>query len=207
MNEAKHEVFTIGHSNHPVTRFVELLRCNGVQVVADVRSTPRSMFNPQYDQKSLAQSLIGQGIKYVFLGRELGGRPKDANCYENGRVQYARVALTPLFRSGISRLVRGSNEYIVAIMCSEKEPLECHRALLIAPALVELGIRVKHILANGQTETYEDAMERLVVLTGTPEEDMFRSRVDVVAESIKRQSARIAFVDKSLATDSVREEP
>src|SRR5262249_48596390 len=122
---------TIGHSNHPIQDFLDLLRRHGITAVADVRSTPYSRFNPQFRRAKLQASLAEVGIQYVFLGAELGARSQDPSCYDaDGRVSYARLAKTELFRSGIERLITGSSQYRISIMCAEREPLECHRTIL-----------------------------------------------------------------------------
>lgn len=200
MNEQSHPVLTIGHSTHSTEAFIALLRQHGVTAVADVRSAPFSRFNPQFNKDALERSLKAHGIKYVFLGRELGARSDDRSCYENGRVQYARLARTALFRSGLDRIMRGAHEHRIALMCAEKEPLECHRTLLVARALVEQGFAVGHILADGRLETYDDAMARLLAVLGLPNEDLFRSRQELIAQALALQESRIAYVDEKLAT-------
>ena len=198
-NEQHHPVLTIGHSTHPIDVFVALLRQHGVTALADVRSAPFSRFNPQFNKDALERSLKAHNIKYVFLGRELGARSTDRSCYLNGRVQYARLARTELFLSGLDRVVRGSHEHCLALMCAEKEPLECHRTLLVARALVERGVAVEHILADGRLETHSDAMVRLLAVLGLPDEDLFRSRQDLIEQALAVQEERIAYVDKKLA--------
>ncbi len=201
MIERQHPVLTIGHSIHSLDAFVALLQQHDVTALADVRSAPYSRLNPQFNREALEQSLIAHGIKYVFLGRELGARSNDQTCYENGRVQYARLARTDLFRSGIDRVIRGANDYRIALMCAEKEPLDCHRTLLVARALAELGIVVQHILADGRLESQEATMERLVRVVGLPHQDLFRSRDQLIAEALVRQEERVAYVDEKLAAD------
>ena len=98
-----HEVLTIGHSSHTIERFIELLCQHRVTAVADVRSSPYSQMHAHFNREALAAALKQEGIAYSFLGKELGGRPADKTCYENGRVQYRRVAATPIFRSGLDR--------------------------------------------------------------------------------------------------------
>jgi uncharacterized protein (DUF488 family) len=159
MSAARHPVLTIGHSTHPLETFVALLHRHRVAALADVRSAPYSRFNPQFNKDVLEKSLAVHGIRYVFLGHELGARSDDPSCYVNGRVQYARLASTDSFKSGIERVVRGANDFRLALMCAEKEPLECHRALLVARALAEIGIVVQHILPDGRLESHEAAME------------------------------------------------
>jgi len=205
MNESRRAVLTIGHSTHSLETFVKLLKQHAVTVLADVRSAPYSRFNPQFNKDALERSLKMHDIKYVFLGRELGARSDDRSCYENGRVQYARLARTDLFRTGIERVVRGASDYNVALMCAEKDPLECHRALLVARALAGLGIVVQHILADGRLESQEDSMERLLNLVGLPHQDLFRSKDELIGEALDRQEQRIAYVDEKLTADAARE--
>ena len=206
MSEPRYPVLTIGHSTHPLEAFVALLKRHGVTALADVRSAPFSRFNPQYNKDALERGLKAEGITYVFLGRELGARSDDASCYENGRVQYARLARTELFRRGIERVIRGAQEHRIALMCAEKEPLECHRTLLVARALEDLGVPVEHILADGRLEAHGEAMLRLLDLVGVPRKDLFRSRQELLAEALARQEARVAYVDEKLAAGAAREE-
>ncbi len=121
-------VLTIGHSTHAMEAFVELLQRHDVTAVADVRASPYSRFNPQFNRESLAGSLVARGITYVFLGSELGGRSDDPSCYENGRISYARLGGTPSFQNGLDRVAQGAASQRIALMCAEKEPLECHAA-------------------------------------------------------------------------------
>lgn len=205
MSEHNHTVFTIGHSTHTIEVFVELLRRHQVTALADVRSAPFSRFNPQFNKEELERNLKSNGIKYVFLGRELGARSDDRSCYDNGRVQYSRLARTELFRGGIERVMLGANEHRIALMCAEKEPLECHRTLLVARALDELGVPVNHILADGRLESQADAMLRLLDLVRLPREDLFRSRQELIAEAIAKQEERVAYVDEKMLAESTGE--
>jgi uncharacterized protein (DUF488 family) len=195
----KTEILTVGHSNHPIERFVDLLRLNGVTALADVRSAPFSRFNPQFNRDALQKSMKDAGIAYIFLGKELGARSKDPSCYENGRVRYDRLAKTEEFRKGIERVRKGAQEYRVALMCAEKEPLECHRTLLVAKALEREGEAVVHIHADGHLERHADAMRRLLDITGTSHEDMFTSEADLIEEASRRQEAKVAYVEEEQA--------
>lgn len=207
MNTTANSVYTIGHSTHSAEAFLALLRQHGVEALADVRSSPFSRFNPQFNRESLEQSLKANGIRYVFLGKELGARSEDRSCYTDGRVQYGRLAQTPLFQSGLDRVLQGAARYRVALMCAEKEPLECHRTLLVAKALVARGQPVLHIHADGHLETHEAAMERLLDVTGLPKEDLFRSKDELLAEALARQEQQVAYVDESQAPTTLREDP
>jgi uncharacterized protein (DUF488 family) len=200
-------ISTIGHSSHSIDRFLALLEKHGVTAVADVRSAPYSRFNPHFNRESLEGSLRQSGIQYVFLGVELGARTSDRTCYEKGRVQYMRLARTEAFRRGIERLMKGTKDHHIALVCAEKEPLDCHRTVLVARVLTELGVPVQHILADGRMEPHEASMDRLLALVGLPARDLFRSREELVAEALARQEERVAYVDEKLATAAVRETP
>ncbi len=149
MNMTSEPIFTVGHSTHSAELFLALLRQHQVVAVADVRSSPFSQFNPQFNREPLEQCLKANGIRYVFLGKELGARSEDRSCYLDGRVQYGRLAQTPLFQSGLDRVLQGAAKYRVALMCAEKEPLECHRTLLVAKALAERGQPVRTSMRTG----------------------------------------------------------
>lgn len=196
MTNLKRYVLTIGHSNHSLETLVALLRRHSVTALADVRSVPYSRFCPQFNKTQLRQSIKENGIKYVFLGQELGARSDNPACYFNGRVQYTRLACTALFKAGIERVVNGAEKHRIALMCAEREPLECHRTLLIARALVERGIQVEHILPNGRLEAHSDTMTRLLGIVGLPDSDLFRSRDELISEALAKQEDRIAYVDE-----------
>ncbi|MDE2860289.1 MAG: DUF488 domain-containing protein [Chloroflexota bacterium] len=199
MSATQHPILTIGHSNHSSDAFLSLLRSHEVGEVIDVRSSPYSRYNPQFNLAVLEAMLEDAGVAYAFLGGELGGRPNDRSCYDSdGRVLYDRLAETDQFQDGISYVMRHADETRVALMCSEKEPLECHRGLLIARALVEAGMAVEHILADGMLETHSDAMDRLLDGLKLPRHgDMFRSREDVISDALSRQARRVAYVGSS----------
>jgi uncharacterized protein (DUF488 family) len=205
MNTPKHPVLTIGHSTHSLKAFVALLRRHSVTAVADVRSSPYSRFNPQFNKDAIECDLKEQSIKYVFLGRELGGRSDDPSCYKNGRINYASLAQTELFKSGIERLIQGANDYHIALMCAEKEPLDCHRTLLVARALVERGVVMNHILSNGSLESHQSTMERLLDVVGLPHEDLFRSKDELVREALALREEQVAYVNRKTTNNITRE--
>ncbi len=186
-------IFTIGHSTHSAERFISLLEMHGITAVGDVRSKPYSRMNPQFNREDLKHALNTVGIAYVFLGRELGARSEDPYCYEGGKVQYERLALTEQFRTGLRRVQEGMKLFQLALMCAEKEPLDCHRTVLVARQLTELEIYVKHIHADGSLETQDELSERLVRQLALPESDMFRTHEDVVRDAFRLQEARIAY--------------
>ena len=190
-------VLTVGHSNHPLETFLALLRQHGVTVVADVRSAPYSRFNPQFNRKALEDRLETIGIEYVFLGRALGGRPDDPSCYEDGRVRYDRLARTPLFREGLEQVAEGAGRQRIALMCAEKEPLDCHRTILVGRSLVERGVAVAHILADGSLEPHDETMDRLLATVGLPRGDLLQSREELIEEALAHRERRIAFASKT----------
>ena len=190
---ADRTVLTVGHSNHRLESFTTLLREHRVEVVVDVRSIPRSAFVPHFDREALAAALAKIGIDYVHLGRELGGRSDDPACYEGGRVRYDRVAETAPFRDGLARVTDAAATRRIALMCAEKEPLDCHRTLLVARALDEGGIAVAHILDGGGLEPHAQAMDRLVAKFDLDGDLFLRSRDERVAEALARQSRKVAF--------------
>ncbi len=155
------QVHTIGHSNHDLGTFVELLRAAGIDAVADVRSAPWSRYAAQFNQEPLRTGLADAGITYAFLGHELGGRPTDPDCYgSDGHVLYDVVATKPWFRAGLERLRRGAAERHVAVMCSEGDPADCHRHRLIARVLTAEGAEVVHLLPDHTTITAAELFER-----------------------------------------------
>lgn len=191
------EIYTVGHSTQPFDKFLGLLQKQSVTAIADVRSAPYSRFNPQFNREDLRSALKANGIRYVFLGKELGARSEDECCYIDEKVQYKLLAKTPLFQSGISRVIEGSETHKIALMCAEKDPLDCHRTILVAKALVSRGARVTHILQDGSTESHRDAISRLIAKLGLSEVDMFRSEELTVDDAYEMQGERIAYDRKA----------
>lgn len=198
-------VFTVGHSTHSQERLAGLLRDHKISALCDVRSTPYSRLNPQFNREEFKQRLREAGIAYVFLGKELGARSSDRSAYVNGKVQYDRLAKTPLFLGGLERIREGLKKHTIALMCAERDPLECHRSILVARWLVHLGIEVQHIHADSHLESHAEAMERLVTQLKLPQSDMFRNHQDVLDDAYRIQEARIAYtLDDSIGSGSIR---
>lgn len=186
-------IFTIGHSTHPLEQFIALLRKHGITAVCDVRSAPYSRFNPQFNRETLRGTLKRSRIDYVFLGDKLGARCKDPTCYRDGKVSYALVAKTPMFLEGLERVKRGAENYKVALMCAEKDPLQCHRTILVARNLAKEGVTIGHILADGGLETREQAEERLLGLAKIPKVDLFLSHDELLERAYQYQANNIAY--------------
>jgi uncharacterized protein (DUF488 family) len=186
-------VYTIGHSNGTAEHLLEMLDQHGITAVADVRSRPYSRFNPQFNREVLAGNLKNSGREYVFLGEELGARSEDAACYRDGRAQYALIAQTALFKRGIERLLAGMQKFRVAILCAEKEPLSCHRSILIARYLHERSIGVQHILEDGSLEDHDALLLRLLELHGIQENHLFHTKDELVALAYEKQAEEIEY--------------
>lgn len=186
-------IFTIGHSTHSQERFIALLHEHGIQALGDVRSTPYSRINPQFNREELRLALRARGLKYVFLGKELGARSEDPSCYEGGKIQFERLARSELFRYGLQRVQDGMKRFKLAIMCAERDPVECHRGILVARHLTSIGLSVQHILGDGSLESHSDAMSRLAGMLNLFQPHMFYSPEELLADAYCRQEERIAY--------------
>jgi len=185
-------IWTIGHSNHSARRFIDLLQGAGIDCVADVRSTPFSRRNPQFSQKALASSLKDAGIEYWFLGDALGARPKDSDCYEGSKVSYARIAASSMFQKAIHALIDESHAKRIALMCAEKEPLECHRTILVGRVLAQRDTELGHIHADGRIEPQAALEERLLHLA-KERIDLLNGRDAALALAYDKQGKRMAY--------------
>ena len=187
-------ILTIGHSRHPLERFLALLRTAQVEVVADVRSAPMSRFSPHFNKAALAASLAGQGIDYVFLGKSLGGRPDRAELYTRGRADYEKMATSPEFGAGYAELIELAERSRVAAMCSEADPLDCHRCLLVGRALASASIEVGHILASGEIVGHAQVEDRLLQLEHLAGEDLlFESRAERLAAAYRARAGKASY--------------
>jgi hypothetical protein len=201
MLSASARLLSVGHSNHETEIFLALLRQARVTAIADVRSSPFSRRLPQYNRSELEALLSQHDIVYVFLGDQLGGRPRDLDLYDaEGRVDYERVRATAFFRKGLERLLMGTEEYTVAMLCSEEDPLDCHRGLMIAPALGELNVAPQHLRKDGRLESTSEMEERLLTETRVGEAErggLFQlsdeDRRAILAEAYRVMARRKAF--------------
>jgi uncharacterized protein (DUF488 family) len=192
-------VFTIGHSSHSIELFVELLAKHAIQVLVDVRSAPYSRYAPQFDRELVQRSLNQAGVKYLFLGRELGGRPDNQDYYDgDGHVLYSRMTADPAFVAGIERLERGMAEFRVALMCGEEDPAHCHRRLLVARVLIERRHEVLHIRGDGSVVSDDDVAResRKALVNEQPalfaelDEDQWRSTASVLPKKVPASSSK-----------------
>lgn len=192
--ESPRTILTIGHSRHTLDRFIALLQGAGANSVADVRSAPVSRFSPHFNKKALAASLAAHDIGYMFLGKELGGRPDNPAMFTEGVADYQKMAATPAFRSGIERLIEEAARARVTVMCSESDPLDCHRCLLVARALAAAGIDIDHILGSGEVVPHTQIEERLLELADLTEASLLlSSRDDRLAEAYRARARKVAY--------------
>ena len=203
MPDMSKSVLTVGHSTYPIGDFVFLLRTHGVTAVADVRSAPYSRFNPQFNREAVSKALAEQGIRYSFVGRELGARSKDPACYKDGRVHYTRLARTAQFQRGLDRVIEEACRHRVALMCAEKDPIDCHRTILVGRELLRRGTDVAHILADGRLEPHEETMGRLLTRLGMAEPNLLFSRDEQIEQAYAVQAARIAYVDEDASGEAL----
>jgi uncharacterized protein (DUF488 family) len=172
-------ILTVGHSNHPIEHFLRLVKNAGVGMVVDVRSFPVSCYAPQFNKEALPKSLDGEGIAYLYLGKELVGRPHE------------RPTIPKDFQKGIDRVTEESLHRRIAMMCAERDPLDCHRCLLVARCLAERGVDVGHILASGDIASHRETEDRLLVAEGLAAEDFF-SREQRLADAYNARSGHRA---------------
>ncbi len=165
---------TIGHSNHPIERFVQLLKAGGVALLVDVRSMPYSRRFPQFGRDRLAKTLAGAGIGYLWEGEALGGLPGQGGGYND-------LAARPVFTAALDRVIDRARDTTLCLMCAEKEPLDCHRTVLVARRLAERGVAVEHLLADGGTRAHDDVEETLLARNAGA--DLFEDRAGQLARA------------------------
>lgn len=207
-------LFTIGYSSRSIDDFIALLEQHKITALCDVRSMPYSSRNPQFNREPLKKVLKSHNIGYVFLGEELGARPKDPSCYVDGKAIYQKIAATALFKNGLERIKLGIQKgYLLALMCAEKDPLTCHRTILICRNLRGQGIDIQHIMDHATIESQAELEKRLIAqLKLHP--DMFKDTDPnaLIERAYDAQADRIAYVEKGerepdeIAAEAVREE-
>jgi len=186
-------LFTIGHSNLQADQFLALLRAHNVTAIADVRSVPFSRRFPWFSSRTLADRLHSKGIAYVMVGDTLGGRPANPALYRDGIADYEEMSGTPEFRAGLDRVIAEMGQHRLCLMCSEREPLDCHRCLLVGRVLARRGFAIGHILGDSSIEPHSATEERLLAgLRPAGGGDLFGDRESRLAEAYRRRSRRIA---------------
>jgi uncharacterized protein (DUF488 family) len=190
-------VFTIGHSNHSLEAFLAVLRQADVTSIADVRSSPSSRHCPHFDRDRLRQSLAAEDIAYVFLGKALGGRPADPSLYTDGVADYERMAATHEFDAGLARVLEGAHSYRVALLCAERDPLDCHRFLMVSRVLKAKGCEVVHLLFDGTLEPMDQMEQRLMETTRSGQAGLFgQDEGDPLAAAYRSRARMVAYKRK-----------
>lgn len=199
-------LITVGHSNWDFPQFAKFLKKAGVELLVDVRSSPRSSRFPHFSQPGLDALLEGEGISYLFLGEELGGRPDDADAYRpDGLVDYQARRKSYAFGAGLERVLRELERQSVALMCAEEDPLECHRFLMICPEIVGRGVRPLHLRKGTGPETQDAAENRLLASSGfgsIASNTLFpEAREEALEKAYALQAEKAAFrVDPKMTT-------
>lgn len=168
---------TIGHSSHPIERFVDLLKAGGVERLVDVRSLPWSRRFPQFGRERLAKALAEAGIAYAWEGGALGGKPTSGGGYEG-------AAARPEFKEAIGRLIAERANASLCLMCAEKEPMDCHRTVLVSRRLAERGVPIEHLLADGTAKPHAEVEEALLKKAGGGT-DLFDDRATQLARAYR----------------------
>lgn len=187
------EIFTIGHSTHSIDVFIGLLQQHQITMLCDVRSIPYSRYNPQYNRENLKRALAERNIVYVFMGKELGVRSDNPHCYRHGRVQYERLAQEPHFIESIHWLREEMKTHRIALLCAEKDPLTCHRTILVCRNLRANDLDIQHILEDGTLAHHREIEKRLMQLHHI-EPDMFHNEAQCIEKAYDKQAEKIAYV-------------
>lgn len=193
-------IFTIGYSGIQQESFVSHLQANGCTIVCDIRSFPSSRYRPEFSRREFKAKLNQSGLKYAFFGEELGARPKDRNCYRNGVAEYDLIAQRDFFQQALRRLSIGSKTETLALVCSEADPIECHRAILVARHLKNLVSDIRHIHTSGELETHSELEDRLVDLYGTAPPPLLRTEREHILgieDAYKKQGDAICFSEST----------
>jgi uncharacterized protein (DUF488 family) len=187
------DLFSIGHSNIAADRFIAMLRVAGVDAVADVRSTPFSRFCPWFSRKPLETRLAQEGMTYMWYGDALGGRPQDGALYRDGAADYEAMAAQPAYRQGLEGLIAAASQHRICVMCAEREPLDCHRCLLVARSLAERGLVVGHILHDGTIEPHDATERRLLDWDAGQRELLETGQPSRLAAAYRRRARAVAY--------------
>lgn len=157
-----YRLYSIGHSNQSLDGFLILLNAHDVNCVIDVRSVPASTYSPQFNQESLKYFLKSHGVQYLHFGDEFGARRTDC-LNESEQVDFEKAVETPLFQKGVERVMKGLEKgFRIAFMCSEADPLECHRFSLVSRYFYDQGLDVQHILKDGTLASHASLEKEMI---------------------------------------------
>jgi len=199
MEQYKDSIYSIGYATHTIESFINTLKKFNITAIADVRSLPYSKFKPEFNRENLKQALINNGIEYVFLGNNIGARIEAPECYKNKKADYHLISKHPLFQKGVCRILKGMKKYSIAIMCAEKDPINCHRTILICKHLKNDNIKIIHIIDSNTTENHTETELRLMKLYQLDQPDLFINDSERLEEAYNRQWGKIAYVAETKA--------
>ena len=191
------QIFTIGHSVHSAGEFIALLQMHLIDVVVDVRSSPYSQYTPQHNREMIQETMEKVGIRYLYLGAELGARRDEEEAYDGDLARYELIRQLPGFKNGIERVREGMQQYRIALMCAEKDPCDCHRSVLVTRVFHEEGVEIAHILEDGSIDTQSD-LERVMIdgrrSQGHQQLDLgLGNSEDVVTQAYRKRSEKICY--------------
>ena len=156
-------IYTIGYSGFSIKEFIDTLKAHKINFVVDVRSKPFSHHNPEYDSPVISRTLEAEGIKYENFAREFGARQEDRNFYTpEGWLDFEKFMSSRQFYDGITKILEG--DYTYALMCKEKDPIDCHRGIMVARVFNEIGRDVIHLMPDGNNLTQEDLEHEMIAL-------------------------------------------
>ena len=187
------ELYTIGYSNFSIDDFILTLKNHNIDALADVRSQPYSRFKPEYNKENLKRVLNDNDIRYVFLGDQCGARSEDENCYIGERADYNLIKNTVLFQKGLERIKKGLEKYSIVLLCAEKDPITCHRNILVCRNLKMDKLSINHIITKNEIEPNEESEKRLLKLFNLDQNDLFSDKDSLLNEAYDRQGKMIAY--------------
>jgi uncharacterized protein (DUF488 family) len=187
-------LYTIGHSNHKIEDFLQLLKKHEINCIADIRSSPYSRYNVQFNREIISNELKKSDIEYVYLGDQLGARPSGEEFYDGNSVNFEYLSKTVQFHTGLEHVAEIASKYRVALMCAEKDPICCHRFILVCRNLKSFDFQIKHILSDGSVENNSDTEHRMVKMLKI-EPTLFKptSQDELIEQAYEQQASNISY--------------
>lgn len=194
-------IYTIGYAPHTLESFVDVLKRHHIEVVADVRSSPYSQFKADFNRENFAEFLKGRDIRYLFFGDVWGARLTNRNCYVNGQVDFILASKTESFAEGMVRIKKGIEDFNIALMCAEKDPITCHRGIWLSRQLKLSEVDVQHILADGELEAHSASEVRLLKKHKLNHPDLFQTEAQRIERAYQLQAEKVAFSQEECPED------
>jgi uncharacterized protein (DUF488 family) len=196
----KKTIYTIGYSGYKPEDFIDELKRRKINVLIDVRSQPYSKYRSEYNKESINELLKSQSIIYRNLALEFGARQTNRNYYSDGKLDFDKFAVSEIFSQGIEKVKTASNlGYIMTLMCAEKEPEKCHRAILVARALRDNGFEIRHIIPGQPDYTQEDLEQKILEQYFSDREQVslfdqnIKSEEEFICEAYRKRAFEIAY--------------